>query len=144
MKPALLLYDATCRFCTASARQAAWLRPRGGLRLADVNDSRIQARYRITPAAAARALHLVTPDGRVHVGAGAVHRLLRRSRWAWPLAAAWALPGFPGLADRGYAWVADHRYLFLGRTAPAACADGACAIHLGRAPRAGAAVPRSH
>lgn len=68
----------------------------------------------------------------MHVGAGAVHMLLRRSSWAWPLAAAWSLPGFPPLADRAYAWVADHHYLLLGRNVPAACADGACAIHLGR------------
>src|SRR5215217_4967501 len=130
MKPVLLLYDATCRFCTQSAQQAQWLRPRGGLTLADVNDPRIQARFGISPEAAARAMHVVTPDGRVHVGAAAVACLLRRSRWAWPLAGAWAVPGFPWLAERAYAWVADHRYLFLGRTEPA-CADGACAIHLG-------------
>jgi len=129
VKSALLLYDGTCAFCTQSAGQARWLRPRGGLRLADVNDPRIQARYGITRAAAARAMHLVTPDGRVLVGAAAVAGLLRRSRWAWPLAAAWAVPGFPRLADRAYAWVADHRYLLPG--APArACAGGACAIHL--------------
>ncbi len=70
MKPVLLLYDATCRFCTESARQAAWLRPRGGLRRADVNDPRIQARYRITPAAVARALHLVTPTAGCMWGRG--------------------------------------------------------------------------
>src|SRR5262249_4909844 len=98
MKPALLLYDATCRFCTQSAARAAWLRPRGGLRLADVNDPRIQTRYHISPEAAAAAMHLVTPDGRVHVGADALARLLRRSSWAWPFAVAWALPGFPWLA----------------------------------------------
>jgi predicted DCC family thiol-disulfide oxidoreductase YuxK len=147
MPPVLLLYDATCRFCTQSARSALWLRPRGGLRLADVNEPHIQARYRITPQAAARAMHIVTPGGRVYAGAAAVRVLLRRSRWAWPFAAAWWLPGFPWLADHVYAWVADHRYLFLGRIGAAPeCADGSCAIHLGRAPRqaSGAELPPAH
>jgi predicted DCC family thiol-disulfide oxidoreductase YuxK len=97
-----------------------------------VNDPRIQARYGVTPQAAAQAMHLVLPGGRVVAGAAAVRVLLRRSRWAFPLAWAWYLPGVPWLADRAYRWVAAHRYLFLGRTAPADCTGDSCAIHLGR------------
>ncbi len=132
MKPAILLYDATCRFCTASARPALRLVPRGTVRLADVNDPQMQIRYGITPAAAARAMHLVLPNGRIRKGAAAVRALLRLSRWAFPLAWAWYLPGFPALAARTYGWVADHRYLFLGRTTPPDCTNESCAIHVGR------------
>ena len=126
---ALLLYDARCRFCTASVRWAHWLVPGGAVRLADVNDPRLQVRYGITPAAAQAAMHLVRPGDRVSRGATALRDLLRLSSWAFPLAWAWAIPGVAGLADRAYAWVAAHRYLFLGRSAPAACESGACAIH---------------
>src|SRR5438045_9423710 len=75
MPRALLLYDATCRFCTATARRAKWLVPGDALRLADVNDPRRQARYGVTPAAAQAAMHLVRRGGRISNGAEAVRAL---------------------------------------------------------------------
>ena len=131
---AILLYDATCRFCTASSKRALWVVPEGRLTLADVNDPALQARYRVTPEAAKRAMHLVSPSGRVSVGAYAVRELFRMSRWAWPLVNLWRIPGFANLANYLYAWVSDHRYLFMGKTIRAedTCEDGACSIYLGR------------
>ena len=81
-------------------------------------------------------MHLVTPRGRVSVGADAARDILRMSRWAWPLANLWRVPGFPWIADHVYAWVADHRYLFMGKEpeGPDRCDDGACAVYLGRRP----------
>ncbi len=134
MKPAILLYDATCRFCTAGSKRALWLVPRGSLLLRDVNDATLQARYGVTPNAAKRAIHLVSPRGRVSAGAYAVRNLLNMSRWAWPFAYFWRVPGFTGLANHLYSWVADHRYLFLGRVSQGEeeCEDGECSVHLGR------------
>ena len=134
MKPAILLYDATCRFCRAGAARALWVVPRGSVVLGDVNDSVLQARYNVTPEAAKRAMHLVTPRGRVTSGAYAVRDLLRISRWAWPLANLWRILGFPWLANHLYPWVADHRYLFMGKNAPGddKCVDGGCELYLGR------------
>jgi predicted DCC family thiol-disulfide oxidoreductase YuxK len=98
----------------------------------DVNDPALQAKYGITPQAAKRAMHVVGPKGRVSVGANAVRDLLRISHWAWPLAYLWRIPGFPALANRLYSWVADHRYLFMGKNPPGQddCGD-ACALYLG-------------
>ena len=131
-----LLYDATCGFCTASSKQALRLVPLGTLELVDVNDPKIQARYGITREDAQRAMHLIRPNGRMSEGASAVRDILRLSRWAWPLANFWRIPGFPWLADRVYAWVADHRYFFMGKVEPAAgCENGACKVYLGNSAR---------
>ncbi len=134
----ILLYDATCRFCTAGSKRALWFAPRGSLVLQDVNDPALQARYGVTPEAAKLAMHLVSPRGRVSVGAYAVRELLRTSRWTLlrPLAYLWRVPGFAWVANRLYAWVADHRYLFMGRSVSRedGCEDDACNIHLGRKP----------
>src|SRR5213592_4157029 len=108
--PSLLLYDASCRFCRAGSKRALWIVPRGSVVLADVNDPELQARYGVTPEAAKRAMHLVSPKGRISAGAWAVRDLLRMSRWAWPAADLWHIPGFPWVANHLYAWVADHRY----------------------------------
>src|SRR4051812_6276283 len=89
MKKAILLYDATCRFCTAGSKRALWVVPRGSVELRDVNDPALQAQYGVTPEAAKKAMHLVGPRGRISVGAYAVRDLLRMSRWAWPLALLW-------------------------------------------------------
>src|SRR5438105_2878660 len=105
--PSLLLYDARCRFCRAGSKRALWIVPKGSVVLADVNDPVLQARYGVTPEAAKRAMHLVSPKGRVTAGAYAVRELLRMSRWAWPLAYLWRIPGFEWLANRAYSWVAD-------------------------------------
>ncbi|HUP27764.1 MAG TPA: DUF393 domain-containing protein, partial [Chloroflexia bacterium] len=122
------------RFCTASSKRALRVVPTGSLVLQDVNDPAIQARYGITPEAAQREMHLISAKGRMSAGAYAVRDLLRMSRWAWPLARFWRLPGFTWLANRLYSWVADHRYLFMGRTAndDAECAEGSCRVHLGK------------
>ncbi len=137
-RQSILLYDATCRFCTASSKRALWFAPRGSLLLRDVNDPALQARYGVTPDAAKRAMHLVSPRGRVSVGAYAMRELLRRSRWVFvrPLAYLWRVPGFAWVADHAYSWVADHRYLFMGRSVSRedGCEDDACSIHLGKKP----------
>ncbi len=137
MGPSILLYDARCRFCTAGSKRALRLVPYGSVVLRDVNDPALQARYGVTPEAAMRAMHLVRPGGRVSAGAYAVRDLLRLSRWAWPLANFWRIPGFSLLAGRLYAWLAAHRYLFMGKNAPGedTCADGACELYLGKRPR---------
>ena len=130
---AKLLYDATCAFCTASSKQALRFVPPGTLDLLDVSDPAVQAQYGVSPEAAQREMHLIRPNGRVSAGAWAIRDLLRLSKWAWPLARFWRIPGFSWLADRVYAWVAQHRYLFMGRVAPSAsCENEACKVYAGR------------
>lgn len=133
---AILLYDATCRFCRAGVKRTMWVVPRGSVELRDVNDPVLQAKYGVTPEGAKRAMHLISLSGRMTVGAYAMRDLLRMSRWAWPLAYLWVIPGFPWIASRLYSWIADHRYLFMGKDPPGedSCEDGVCQLYLGKRP----------
>jgi len=138
----MLLYDGTCRFCEASSRQAMKIVSPEVIERRDINDPLIQARYEISSEAAQREMYLVDPAGNLSHGAGAVRELLKLSGWAWPLAWFWKIPGVPWIAQHVYLWIADHRYLIMGRAqAATACEDGACSVHLGRAQAKASAPP---
>lgn len=116
----VLLYDGDCAFCRAwVARLRRWDRA-GRVRCVPARER--GALPELPPIADAeldRAVHLVTPDGRVHVGSRALPELLRHlpgGRWIRPLL---LLPGVPALADRAYAGVARRRHR-LG------CGSGRC------------------
>lgn len=108
---AVLIYDAECPMCRASA---LWL-----MRLAlsrrqleilpcrsDIRASRFP---QISENACLTAMQLVLPDDRVLAGADAVPELLRRIRGLGWLAGIFALPGMRPLARRVYGWIARHR-----------------------------------
>jgi len=127
----ILLYDAACRFCTASSKQALKFAPKGTIELQNVNNPTLQAEYQITPEAASREMHLITPNGDIYKGAAAARHILILSRWLWPLALLWYFPGFGRGAQKAYMWVSNHRYLFMGKTEKQ-CDDGACNLYLGK------------
>jgi predicted DCC family thiol-disulfide oxidoreductase YuxK len=64
----------------------------------------------IDDAALARAMHLVTPDGRVYPGGRAVRELLRWLPGGWALRPLFRVPGMQWVVDRGYDWVAARRH----------------------------------
>ncbi len=139
-QPAILLYDATCRFCEASSRQALRVVPTNAIKREDINDPALQARYNVSPQAANREMHIITTAGEVTHGGEAVRQILKLSRWLWPLALFWYLPGFAWVAQKIYLWIADHRYLFMGKVERQAVKDGtgcdgdSCSLHLGLKP----------
>ncbi|NWJ47591.1 MAG: DUF393 domain-containing protein [Chloroflexi bacterium] len=129
--PALLLYDATCRFCTASSQQALKLAPKGSIKPLDINNPEIQARYHIKAKAAQREMHIVTPEGKIIKGAQAVRYILYLNKGLKPLSYLWKVPGFDVLAQSAYLLVADNRYLLMGKQ-EVACQDDACEVYLGK------------
>lgn len=139
--PILLLYDASCRFCDLSSKTVVKHLPIGTIQRADVNDPLIQQRYGISRESAQREMYLINRKGEVTHGIWAVKELLGVSRWAWPLGWLWHIPGFTYIGQKVYLWIADHRYMIMGRVIKdeasnkegEACRDGACAIHLGKA-----------
>ncbi len=105
----ILLYDEDCPFCRWSVDKVrAWDRhdrirpvpiqgPVGQQLLADVPEEKRLESW-----------HLVTPAGRVlSGGAAAAAELARVLPGGTPLAGVFRT--FPGLTDRGYHWVSDHR-----------------------------------
>lgn len=121
---AVLIYDAECPMCRASA---LWLLRRAmnagarDLELLPCRSPARQARFpQLTEEACLEAMQLVLPDGRVLSGADAVPELLARvPRWRW-VARLFALPGARPLARRVYARIARNRWRLscaLGRRA---------------------------
>jgi predicted DCC family thiol-disulfide oxidoreductase YuxK len=111
VKRAVLIYDAECAMCRASA---LWLmrlaHARGALEILPCRSPVRLARFPgISEAACMTAMQLVLPDGRVVAGADAVPELLRRIRGVGWLATVFALPGVRPLARRVYAWIARNR-----------------------------------
>lgn len=104
----VVLYDADCGFCkwllsgllrwdrAKRLRPIALQRPEADDLLPD-----------LTPAERMASWHLVAPTGARRSGGAAVPALLGLLPGGWVLAA--ALAWFPGLTNRGYRWVAEHR-----------------------------------
>jgi predicted DCC family thiol-disulfide oxidoreductase YuxK len=72
----------------------------------------------------------VTADGRVYGGfEAAVHVVATRPVVGW-VAYAYYLPGLRLLLDILYGWIAEHRYLIMGKAVAAGeCEGGTCALH---------------
>jgi predicted DCC family thiol-disulfide oxidoreductase YuxK len=126
VKQATLLYDSDCGFCRWSVDKVlAWDR-RGSLRpvalqtpeaaelLDDMAEERRMASW-----------HLVTSEGKVYSRGAAAPPLLRMLPGGSPLAA--VLAAFPGVTDRVYGWVTEHRDR-LGRIV----GSEACSVDPGR------------
>lgn len=106
--PWIVLYDADCGFCkwllaillrwdrTAHLRPIALQRPEADDLLGELE-----------PAERTASWHLISPTGIRHSGGAALPPLLRLLAGGQLPAAAFAR--FPGLTDRGYRWVTEHR-----------------------------------
>jgi predicted DCC family thiol-disulfide oxidoreductase YuxK len=57
-----------------------------------------------------KALHLITPSGRVYAGFEAAVRVVAMGRFPGKLAFLYYLPGLHWLLDRAYSWLAARRY----------------------------------
>ena len=119
-----LLYDGTCRFCTAQAKRLHRF-GRGRVNVESAYAEGVRERFPMVPQEGVMGeIKLVEADGRVLGGAAAIARtlehgggplgLLARLYRVWPVRP---------LADAGYRVIARNRYRFAGR-----CDDGSCGI----------------
>jgi predicted DCC family thiol-disulfide oxidoreductase YuxK len=109
----VLLYDGNCGFCLRWVRRLQrW--DRGGAieYVAAADRGAVAGLPSLSDAALARAMHLVTRDGRVYPGARAIAPLLSILPGGRLLAPLMKVPGVQPLADRVYAWVAARRHRF--------------------------------
>lgn len=122
---AVLIYDGRCTFCERqSARLMRWVR-RDSLVRVSFHEPGVLERYpALTREQCDRAMQLVLPDGRIVAGARAVAEAIRlRRRIGW-MANVYYLPGLRWMIDRGYDWIARHRYRLAGGRA--VCSNGSC------------------
>jgi predicted DCC family thiol-disulfide oxidoreductase YuxK len=113
-----VLYDAECGFCVALARR--WERPlaRRKFRLAPLQTEGSRAGLE-GGEELLREMRLVTAQGRVFGGAGAIVELARHFWWAGWLAFIANLPLGKRALEAGYRWIAARRH----------CLGGACALN---------------
>jgi predicted DCC family thiol-disulfide oxidoreductase YuxK len=103
-----VLYDADCGFCKWLL--SAVLRWDRAARLQPIALQRSEADdllRELTPAERMASWHLISPAGERRSGGAAAPPLLRMLPAGRLLAAGFAQ--FPGLTERGYRWVAEHR-----------------------------------
>jgi predicted DCC family thiol-disulfide oxidoreductase YuxK len=103
-----VLYDADCGFCKWSLdKLLAWDRRRR-LRPVAIQSAEGQALLAAIPEDERLASwHLALPTGEIRSGGAAAAPLVRLLPGGRPLAA--VFEALPGITDRGYRWVADHR-----------------------------------
>jgi predicted DCC family thiol-disulfide oxidoreductase YuxK len=129
MQPTIL-YDGTCRFCTAQASRLQRL-SRGRVAIESTYAPGVRARYPELPSeGAVGEIKLADADGRMLGGAAAIARALEigGGPLGW-LARAYHLPLVGPVADRVYVQIAKRRYRISGR-----CQDGSCAVDATHAP----------
>src|SRR4051812_40217401 len=110
------LFDGHCVFCTSQAERLGRIARPGALELRSFPDPGALDRFPgLTHEACMEAMHLVTPDGRVFVGAEAIVRALETRPALGVLAKVYYVPGLRQLANLGYALVARYRYWIMGK-----------------------------
>jgi predicted DCC family thiol-disulfide oxidoreductase YuxK len=125
---AVVLYDGECRMCTTQVRRLGWFDTRGHLAYLSLHDPEVARRYPdLSHEELMRAMVIVSPDGKRHVGADAFRYLSRKLPRLWWLAPLLHIPGSLGIWQWLYRQVANRRYLF-GKMEN--CTDEACQIHL--------------
>lgn len=107
----VLLFDGGCGFCRKwVARLARWDRA-GRIELVPSEErSAIAGLPHIDDTELDRAMHLVTPDGRVYRGARSVPPLLRYLPGGMVLRPLFSIPGVRPIADRLYERIAANRH----------------------------------
>jgi predicted DCC family thiol-disulfide oxidoreductase YuxK len=127
----VVLYDGLCKFCGAGMRKLLALARPGVIHAVNFQEPGTLDRFPgVTLEACLKQMHLVTPAGKIYRGfEAAVQALATRRVLGW-LAYSYYLPGIKQLLDKVYAWIAAHRYRFMGvASADAACPEGTCALH---------------
>ena len=125
----VVLFDGECPFCTKNAARLEQFARSGAIEKLSFHDEGVLARFPgITREACMRAMHFVTRDGHVHVGAAAIAQALRTRPFIGAPALIYYVPGIRSLADMLYDIVAENRYQLFGRSVGATCREGLCSL----------------
>jgi Uncharacterized protein conserved in bacteria len=111
MPAPLLIFDGDCGFCRIWVEYGKQVT---GEQVAYAPFQEVAGQFPNVPADRfAAAVHLALPDGEMLSGAQAVFRLLSFAPGrAWPLEMYHQLPGFAGLSEWAYRFIASHRPFF--------------------------------
>lgn len=132
--PLKLVYDGSCRFCTAGSERVLKMAAPGLVRRVSNKDEAEMAAFPASVRAGiGDAMQLVSADGEIASGAEAVNRVLA-TRGVWRLVT-WVywVPGIKQINDWVYRTVARNRYRIMGRVPDQSCDTGTCGVGTGRA-----------
>jgi predicted DCC family thiol-disulfide oxidoreductase YuxK len=117
-----LLYDGTCRFCTAQAQRLRRF-GRGNVNVESAYAPGVRERFPMVPQDGIMGeIKLVDADGRVLGGAAAIARTLQLGGGLFgALAGLYRIWPVRPIADAGYRLIARNRYRIAGK-----CDDGKC------------------
>jgi predicted DCC family thiol-disulfide oxidoreductase YuxK len=115
-----VLYDGDCRMCTGLVRRFRPALARRGFATAALQESWVRRRLGRQPDDTPTEMILLEPGGRVRGGAEGVALIASRLWWAWPLYAAWRVPGIRAILKGIYRWIAARRHCVGGSCAPGA------------------------
>ena len=123
----VMVFDGDCAFCRQQVERIRRRDAGGRFEYVPWQQPGLRERFpQLAEGDLEAGMRLIEPDGRVLIGADAVHAVAARlPRWRW-LAPLYRVPGLRGLTRFGYRWIARRRHLFGGRVA-SACRSGACA-----------------
>ena len=105
----LVVWDDTCSFCRRGVRIGRWLDVWGAIRWVGSSSPAAYNRTGVTPEAAAFAMQLVEPDGRVRSGYHAVRGILEVVPGGFLLAPWMALPPVARVGEVIYRRIAERR-----------------------------------
>lgn len=117
-RPAWVLYDGTCPFCTGLAERYGPLLHKHGFELATLGEPWVRERLGLAEGEIPSEMKLVTTEDRVLGGTDALLEIARGIAWARPLAWIGGMPGIYQTVRAGYRWFAARRH----------CVGGACAV----------------
>jgi predicted DCC family thiol-disulfide oxidoreductase YuxK len=121
-----LIFDGDCGFCRRAVSFLKQWDKYGRLRFVPFQDRAALARLPEIPRRnLEEAMHLVTPNGEIFVGAAAVPVMMRVLRWGMPVALLFRIPGVPWLAAKIYRIIARNRHR-LG------CESSTCTLGTGK------------
>ena len=110
----VLLFDGSCRFCTASAELLRLLDWRQGLHCLPLQAPAVPQAYGLTVAQCEQTLWAISADGHGYQGAQAVSAALDALVPFPVFLPLYRLPALKFIEDKVYAWVADNRRFFPG------------------------------
>ena len=105
-----VFYDGVCPVCVGIVSRMGALFRRRGFEFVPLQAPWVSPTLGVSPEELRREMKLRRHDGGVVGGVDAWRELGRAVWWLRPLVTLAGWPGFSWLADRGYRWVAEHRY----------------------------------
>ena len=105
-----VIYDGACPLCVRGVGLIGGIFARHGFVWIPIQSPTACKRLGLTHPELLDEMKLLLQNGAIIGGAEAWGTMCRAVLWLWPLGVLLTVPGFKGLANAGYRWLARNRY----------------------------------